>query len=267
MLKNLFKYEFKWMLGKIVFAWIVVLSVAVLHCINLLFIESFSDTIAKSSVLSTMTLMSSGMLSFLFSVSIGLSLTFCYIMAAVRFYRNIYSSEGYFTLCTPIDFKSHIFCKFMVAFICALLTLVVDGIAYFIAFAFNRDLVTTIFKAFANLLNSPESFLFAVEIAIGGIALLSDAILKMYLAVSFGQCFKNKVLGAILFYFIISFVLEIAFSIIAGIYIAVVFIRGAVTSSAVIHLTLWLAIIAISGVAIGSYAIVLNRLKTKLNLE
>ena len=106
-----------------------------------------------------------------------------------------------------------------------------------------------------------------MEIAVGGIALLSDAILKMYLAVSFGQCFKNKVLGAILFYFIISFVLEIAFSVIAGIYIAVVFIGGTVTSSAVIHLTLWLAIIAISGVAIGSYAIVLNRLKTKLNLE
>ena len=268
MLKNLYKYEFRWMLGKIVFAWIVVLSVAALHGINLLLVENLSEAISKSSVLSVTTVISTAMLTFLFTASIGLSLTFCYIMAAVRFYRNIYSSEGYFTLCTPIETGSHVFCKFIVAFVCALLTLIVDGIAYLIAFAFNGELISGLFERIAYFFSNAEYAIFAVEIVIAGVAILSDGILKMYLAVSFGQCFKNKVLGAVLFYFIISFVLELAFSVLAGLYIAVIIFGMQATSPVVvIHIPIWLGILAISGIAIGSYAIVNHRLKTKLNLE
>lgn len=267
MLKNLYKYEFKWMLGKIVFAWIVLLSVAVLGLINNLFIETYGEALSNTPVLYTMSIVASAALAFLLNIAAGLAITFCLIMSGIRFYRNLYSSEGYFTMCIPVDASKHVFCKLIVTLVCMLLTVMVGGLAYCIFYAFEPSLFQTALIFINKIFAQPESWLYALEILFVIIAVAFDSVLKVYLAVSLGQCLKNKVFGAILFYFVIGFVLEIAISILGGAYFAILSLTKLINGEVAIHVTLWLAFLLIAGISVASGSIVIYRLKHRFNLE
>lgn len=267
MLKKLYKYEFKWMLGKIVFAWIVLLSVAVLGLLNNVFIKSYGAKLSEAPVIYTMSVVASASLGFLLNVAAALAVVFCLIMAGIRFYRNLYSGEGYFTMCIPVEASKHVFCKLIVTFVCILLTTVVSGLAYCIFYAIEPNVIKGAFILLKKALSQPQGVLYAFEIFLVALAFVFDSILKVYLAVSLGQIMKNKALGAILFYFVIGFVLQIAVSILGGAYFAILGLTNLLKGEVIIHVTLWLSLLLIGGISVGSGAIVIYRLKRCLNLE
>lgn len=267
MLKNLYKYEFKWMLGKIVFAWIILLSVAVLGLINNLFLKIYGDALSKTPIVYTMSIIGSTSLAFLLNVAAGLAISFCLIMSGIRFYRNLYSSEGYFTMCIPIEAVKQVFCKLIVTLVCMLLTAMVCGLAYCIFYACEQNIFQAAIILVKKTFSQPESYLYAFEVLLFVIAVAFESVLKVYLAVSLGQCLKNKVFGAILFYFVIGFVLQIVISILGGAYFAILALTKMLQGAAVFHVTLWLALLLVSGIAVAAGAIVIFRLKNRFNLE
>ena len=268
MLKKLFKYEFRWMLGKMLIAWIAVLGLGVVCCLTGLIAELFSDAIAKSSFLTAIFMTGTVSIFALLSFAEAISFVFCFIISATRFYRNLYSSEGYFTLCTPAKPREHVMCKMLTTVCFLAMTAVVCSVATLISQARSGfGIIENIGDALKDIFSRPLGWLYAIETAIGFAAIVFFAISEGYLAVSFGQAFKNRVVGAVVCYFIIGFVIQTAFSILFAVYIELaIAVSGPMSGNAFVHLTIWLAILCVSGLAVGSYAIVINRLD-KLNLE
>jgi len=268
MLKNLYKYEFKWMLGKTLIIWIVVVGLAIIGRLCELFTEIFSEAIAQSNLLTSISVAAISSTTLLFIFSVFLSFTLCLIASAIRFYKNLYSCEGYFTLCTPIMPKDHVICKFLVTFACLAMTAIVCFIAIVIRQAgTGLDITGRIISILASIMKKPQGWLYMTEAVLCVLACLAFMIMEGYLAVSFGQAFKNRVSGAIGCYFLISFALQLAISIVSAIYFFIGLLLIRATDTVFIHVTLWLVFMLASGLFLGGAAIVIKRLTYKVNLE
>ena len=256
------------MFGKMLIAWIVVLGLGVVCCLSGLMIDLFADAIKKSSFLTAIFMSGSVSVLALLSFSEIVSVAFLFIIAAIRFYRNLYSSEGYFTLCTPVNPSEHVICKMLTTVCFLLMTSVVCFVATLISQAHSGfEIIKNIGVLLRNIFSRPLWWLYTIEILIGFAALVFFAIAEGYLAVSLGQSFKNRVVGAVVCYFLVGFVIETALSILFAIYMQLAFAVGHMDGSAFAQVTIWLAILCISGLGVGSCAIVINRLGHKLNLE
>lgn len=268
MLKKLFKYEFRWMLCKMLIVWIVVFGLGVVCCLSGIMTDLLADAIEKSSFLKAIFMAGNVSVFALLSFSEVVSVVFCFIISATRFYRNLYSSEGYFTLCTPTKPSEHVFCKMLTTVCFFLMTIVVCFVATLISQAHSGfEIIEHIGVLLKNIFSRPLWWLYTIEILIGFAALVFFAISEGYLAVSLGQAFKNRVVGAVVCYFLVGFLIETALSILFAVYMQLAFVVGHMDGVAFAQVTVWLAILCVSGLAVGSYAIVINRLGHKLNLE
>jgi len=268
MLKSLYKYEFRWMFFKVLIVWALMLGLATLGYLIELNSKIFASKIEEIPMLLTMSFLSKSAADSFLNIAISVSFTFCLVLCAVRFYRNLYSSEGYFTLCTPISPAAHVLCKFVVTVVYLFATASVALLALIIRNAGNLlEYLRGVIETMSNWALTADSVLFVFEMALAGLALVAFSVFKCYLAISFGQCIRNRVFGAVLFYFIIDFAIEIL--VIAAICIWVILIVNSNAGSVefILHSIMWCVILGTSGLAVGSACIVINRLKNRLNLE
>ncbi|MDE6606693.1 MAG: hypothetical protein K2K54_02915 [Lachnospiraceae bacterium] len=148
------------------------------------------------------------------------------IYLTVRFYRNIYTDEGYLMHTLPVSQRSLVFSKLLVAFLWIVITGIVILISIFsvvvtlltvqenISFSEIWDVLTMIFnKEYAAHfkqtfgIGTLHGFLLALTMAITNIL---QGILMIYASISVGQMFqKHKVLGSFLGYIVIHTVLQI----------------------------------------------------------
>ncbi len=136
------------------------------------------------------------------------------VYIAIRFYKNVYTDEGYLTHTLPVAPRDIIFSKLFVSVIWSIITGIVICISvFFILFAAMKDYVNTyefvtvwqelqrdvlpvVEEAFGMNL-----FVFAIFVILIMIVNTFFSIFMTYSAISLGQMFtKHKVAGAVIWY-------------------------------------------------------------------
>lgn len=267
MLKKLYKYEFAWMLPRVAIAWIIVFALAIISLVAQNVYDSIRESIADSEILPTLFAVTVVCFSGLFVAAQIFCIVFCFALSAVRFYKNLYSSEGYFTLCTPIKPSAHVICKFAVTFVCLVGSLALCTVANLMRFSKVERITEVFYFLLSMIADTPSYSAYLVESVIVLAFYFVFSVSELYLAISFGQGFKNKKLGAVVSFFIVSLIVGAARSVLSSIESALLSPLLFDATETYMHITLCLSALFNAGLAIGAFAIVIYRLKNKVNLE
>ncbi len=201
------------------------------------------------------------------------------ILGIVRFYKNMYSSEGYLTFTLPISNNQHIFAKLITYVTCEIVSLLVVIISWFIALAPHLHFLPQLFKELIELLkliNAGDVILFTFETIIMLIIGVFSTPLLYYACISIGQLAKkNRILLAIGAYYIYTVIVQ-ALSTIASAIFTLFGTMGAFENIAIfitehpsvsIHGFMWITIIFSAAVSFVFYLITKKIMDNKLNLE
>lgn len=203
------------------------------------------------------------------------------IFLAVRFYKNIYTDEGYLMHTLPVKTKDLILSKGIVAFVWISIT----GLLIFLSvFLLGITLVKNI-DSEVTLRYFYETFEEGIQLAFGMnvlpfvlwmivyciIATISS-ICGIYGAISLGQLFqKHKVLGSFLSYAGIYMILQTITSLIITPYTTRILISESYGSSStigdIVNPMMNLSLIPTVVMGIGLYILTLYIMKKKLNLD
>ena len=272
MVKKLLKYEFTAMLRKILPLALVVLGTALLNRI-IQFFESDSSTyqvLFWSSVV-------------LLCVSCVVLLVGTLWISVSRFYKNIYTNEGYLTLSLPVTADQHLLTKLLTAVCFGIISVLVCFIGAALAMA--GDVLAEVFKAghymfrqTVMLIGRGHISFYILEFIVLYLLSICKTILILYTCVSLGQLGKknkNRPAHAVGFFFIYYFAVQ-ALATIAMIIFAALGVSGALDriaewvtkhSVATVHLTLCFGILWSIGFSVLYYWINRHVLTKKLNLE
>lgn len=196
MVKKLFKHEFiaYWRVMSIVY--LVLFTVAGAGRV----IQFFETDSTPYKIVFTFSCITYG-------ISILAALGFTFVLGIVRFYKNLFTGEGYLTLTLPVTPSQHIWVKVATAVCMELVTLVAVLLSGCIITA--GDMLVEIWKAAAYLLGQLWGEIGAQSIAIGSeIAVLFllgsfSSYLLYYTFIAIGQLFKkHRILAAVGAYFV-----------------------------------------------------------------
>lgn len=129
------------------------------------------------------------------------------IYLGLRFYRNLFSDEGYLTHTLPVTTTQLIYSKLITGLIWSAFNLVIVGIS--ILFLFSAYLVQ--FAGISDLMGTILSLLTFSNIGYLGISLLNCIynLLMIYACVCLGQLFhKNRRFAAVVFYGLLNLVIQ-----------------------------------------------------------
>ncbi len=202
MVKKLFKYELKYYLKTALPAAIILLSMAIMGRI-ILFFEN--DSTPYTIIIG----------STVFALYIGIlaSIIIMGIVAIVRFYKNLFSAEGYLTFTLPITPEQHIFVKLFSAYIAysAIILTAIISVCIFI----SGDILNEVIKAIAYICDNlfdvlakdTEILFHAIGYILEWLLILLivpiQEFLTVYACISIGQTAKkNRILMSILAYFV-----------------------------------------------------------------
>lgn len=195
MVKTLFKYEFKAYAKTLLPMNGILVVIALLNRI-IQFMENdhFSyDIIFGFSI-------------FALVVSMVFLLVFTTIFIITRYYKNMFSSEGYLTMTLPVTPSQHIFVKLVSAFAFGFVSFV--GVFVSGCIVTSGRLLSEIFKSIGYLLKlyfenlGVHGALYIVEGAVLFVTTVLCAILLLYLCMTVGQLAKkNRVLASFGVYF------------------------------------------------------------------
>lgn len=209
MLGRLLKYDMKSLSRFLVIIHIILLISAVLGRVFLTGrIEFTSEGLNLNSTLLG--------LSFLLFFVIFMSVSFgTYIIIAVRFYKNLFSDEGYLTRTLPVTPGAHLLSKTIAGFIWSAIDTLLIFLSMWIiiatpsvvnAFEENKAEVLDL-MGFSNSF-TPGMFFFYI-VFIFTISCFSSVIM-LYLSVALGQLFSNhRILGAVVCYFVMNMAISI----------------------------------------------------------
>ena len=197
MVKKLFKHEIHAMWRSMAPIWVVLLGVSVLGRVIHLF---ETDNVIYNIV--------SGSAVLFYVVALFACIVCPFIFAVTRFYRNMFSGEGYLTFTLPVTTSQHLWVKLTVAVATEVVTLVAAALSVIVV-TFG-DMTVEIGKAIWYLFKlSVKEWgahfpLYAVEFVLLLLALLTMEILLFYCCICIGQQIaKHRVLGAVGAYFAI----------------------------------------------------------------
>ncbi len=195
MVKKLLKHEIIAYSRTILPIYIILLGVAVLTR----FVQFFeSDTISYNIVNTSSIVM--------LVVASVVCAVMSYFVGITRFYKNLFTNEGYLTLTLPVTTAQHIFTKSIVAVMFNILSVV--AIAVSVLVATLGDVANEIIKAVAYLIKlffktaEVNGAFYAVEIITVLLISIFSSYLLFYACISVGQLAKkNRVLAAFGAYF------------------------------------------------------------------
>ena len=197
MVKKLFKHEFLAM-GRLILPLIIgILGIGTLTRLIYLF---ESDTVIFNIV---------GISAFiLLFIGIIASLVLCTVFGIIRFYKNLFCSEGYLSFTLPVTPTQHLVVKLLTAVTCFIL-IVTAGFAS-LCIAFSGEALVEIFKAigfilngFADCIGTTNTILYIVEFLLLLLLSVFYMYLLFYTCITIGQTAKKGRIGkAIATYFI-----------------------------------------------------------------
>lgn len=282
MLKKLFKYEWKDVWKPLGILNIAVLLLSAISCFT--FSEDFLELADSNEYVAILF----GFYNLLYVgaiMALGFATTFYLIY---RFYKNLYTDEGYLMHTLPVKPGELIWSKAFVAVIwSAISSLVITlSLMIYVNSIMIGDGEPSIWSGFAELFDQLSMLHIdgsaVVMIIIMVLILLVTpfyTVLFGYTAVSFGQrAKKHKILATIGFYVVISYGIQIVVSLVT---VPVLTILENLTTTIVeswgyseyegilmaVNGSLVLTLLVIAGITTGFYFIVNNIMKTKLNLE
>lgn len=201
MLGRLIKHEWKAVAKILIIIHIALLGMAVLGRLLL------SIEIIKEEELMWLLMLMIYVFS-IFSVSVV-----SHIYLAVRFYKNMYTDEGYLTFTLPVKPWEHIFAKLIIAAI----WYVIDILTIFVSvliLVINKDMLAEAgpaWKEFVVTIQTGEvvgTVGLVLSIGVGVLSMVSVP-LTYYFCISLGQLFKNhKLIASVIIYFIVTNVIQ-----------------------------------------------------------
>ena len=270
MVKKLLKHEFIYYLRTLGIMLPIVLAIGIMTRV-VRFFES-DDFIYDIMIVS------SGMMLYIASFA---CLIVTWIISIVRFYKNMYTSEGYLTFTLPVTNSQHIFVKLLTATVCQLASLFVIAVSVLIALTGKplAELMETfsyLCEAIATHIPTVHTVLYCIELIIMLTIYMVSAPLLYYACITVGQTAKkNRILMAVGVYFVyymvtqvLSTVFMIVFTVLGelGAFEAI----GQLATQhpyAFIHGALCLGIVFQAAIATLFYFITHSIMSKKLNLE
>lgn len=270
MVKKLFKHEFLAFVRIMSVVYMILLTVATASRI----IQIFENDSIPYAIISTIT-------GSAYFVSIFAALAFCGAFTLVRFYKNLFTHEGYLSFTLPVTTVQHIWVKALTALAFGAMTWVVVLVSGCIFAA--GELLVEIGKAISYLWAELYEFagFHAVAACLELAILLSVAalasILLYYTFIAIGQLSKkNRVLaavGAYFVYYIITQVLSTIFTVVLAMLTETTSVIEALGlwilehPGAAIHIGLWIGIVLSAAFGWLCFAITKSITTKKLNLE
>lgn len=204
MLGKLIKYDLKY--GMRIF--IIIHAILVCSCIlgRFVFMDKINFNAEANAIISSMILFTSLFILLFTSVSFGLM-----ALVAIRFYRNLFTEEGYLSWTLPATATQHLWAKIISGYIWHILSILLMAVSLFILV--TGDNVTEAYSKVAHevtdSIGMPLSHLaaywliFSILCSIGGIILI-------YLCIAIGQLFPgHRILCAIVTYFILTAITQV----------------------------------------------------------
>lgn len=273
MVRKLFKHELKAYLRILLVVWAGLLGIALLtRCAQ--FFEQDStvyDIVYISSVVA-------------YIVGLLACLSFPFIYGIVRFYKNLFTGEGYLSFTLPVTPFSHIWVKLATAVLMQLTTVLVVLFSFVIITA--GDVLTEIWKAGDYLLTQLYALdvdlathfpIYFAEFALVLIVVNATQLLLYYTCITVGQLSrKNRILMAVAVYFGYYFVCQILQTIAIVVFALVdnweeilkpVLDFGDAHPYAFFHLLLWGAVVLTAVAGVIYFTITHTIISKKLNLE
>ncbi len=265
MVKKLFKHELTYYLRSLLPIYIIVLAIATMSRI----IQLFE---ADNTVYDILNGTSIG--SFVISIIACFILTTVFMV--VRYYRNLFTSEGYLTFTLPVTPNQLLWTKLLTATLVEIISLLVVGAALCIATA--GDVLNEIVKAGVYLCNLPpqewknQYWLFILEMLLLVLGTILYQVLLFYTCITVGQMFhKNRVLAAVGVYFgyyivtqIIGTVITVFAAFLPWEEISIFFLKHAIPC---VHGIAFAGILLNAIIAAAFFLISHTIIRRKLNLE
>lgn len=202
MVKKLLKHEIIAYLRGMLPIYIVLLGVAVLGRI----VQLFENQTTAYEIISGSTI-------FVYVVAIFVAIVLTFVFGVQRFYKNLFTGEGYLSFTLPVTPSQHIFVKMLTAVLFEIATIVV--IAVSLAAFTMGDVLVEIGKALAYLWNIAYREvgwhlpLYVLEILLLIIVASATGYLLYYACITLGQTAKkNRVGSAVGVYFIHYFIVQ-----------------------------------------------------------
>lgn len=195
MVKKLYKHEMLYYLRSLAPIYIVLAGVALVGR----FIEFFEADTTAYSILR-------GSSIFMLVIAILATLGLSFIFVIVRFYKNMYTGEGYLTLTLPVKPTSHLFVKFTSAVLVYVISIIASVLAVclFTVGDWLKEIIKAVVYIIKLLAEYTEGHLlfYCLEFIPLFLMMVTSTILMYYMCISLGQLFrKNRVLAAVGVYF------------------------------------------------------------------
>lgn len=134
-------------------------------------------------------------------------LVMAFAVSVIRFYRNMFTQEGYLTMTLPVTPSQHLFAKTLTAFLCCVVTALTVLAAA--AVASSGEPLVEVYKAvvyllgkFVGIMGKTNAVFIIIEAAVAVLLSLVSALLLFYGCCSVGQLAKkNKILLSVGVYF------------------------------------------------------------------
>lgn len=193
-------------------------------------------------------------------------------LPAVRFYKNMLGSEGYLTFTLPVKVRSLVISKLIVSCFWLVLTMIlcIGSAEVIINRYYNLSMLSFISTSMSNDLSGSTSGVITLFVICMIVSVLCMPI-TYYASVALGQILsRNKLLGSIAGYFIISFgvqIIMIILMLIATFIIGFSNIEEFINSTRGISAFMILVIALQLVLSVVGYFFTVRLMKTKLNLE
>lgn len=269
MVRKLYKHEILAWLRVLAILFGIVLAVSVMHRI----IQLFENDSVYYSIIN-------GSVSCMYGIALLVSSAAPVVFGVVRFYKNLFTGEGYLTFTLPVTPADHLRVKLWTAVGFSVVSGIVCLVSVLIVTA--GDVFTEICKAVAYLLEMiPEKMVgHAVGYCLEGVVLLVASTAGSFLfydaCMCIGQLFrKNRILAAVGVYFGFSVVSQIL-STVLGVALAILEASGALDGiyayaethvAETVHIFLGGSIAATTVLTLVCWLICHHIIRKKLNLE
>lgn len=271
MVKKLLKHEFLAFFRSMFPIAVITLGMGLLTRIIQLF---ESDTTAYSIIY--------GSAMFMFGASIVVCLVASVALSVRRFYKNLFTAEGYLSMTLPVTAGQHVFAKLLVAVVGFAATFVTVLIA--LSIANFGEVLWEIFKAIGYILDKRVTtygahyIFYILEFILMAVVILAYNFTVFYSCISVGQMAKkNRVLaafGAYFGYYVITQIIGTVFLLVAISMpdwiqeLIESFVKwGAHHQFAVIHVILLGVSVFYGALSLGFFFLSRHLIKNRLNLE
>lgn len=191
------------------------------------------------------------------------------ILILYRYYKSIFTDEGYLTMTLPVGTHSLLLGKMFAALLCGAVVALVAFFSYFLVVALPEILYLIETGIFESILDSFENFnIFDIfgdgtPTVILGMTDIFFSVIKefvlLYAAVTVGAtvCKKAKLVGAVLFVFLASFLNAI----LSALFTLISYVRESAALSYSLNILLSIAVIALA------YYLTYDLLHKRFNIE